>query len=262
MGCYTAKLNLAIPGPVRRPPWTRMTDGEREAGVQRVIVIIALASVPAFADDVYLRGGGQITGEIVARSEDSVTVDIGGGHITANMSSVVRIEASTSPLQVYRERAEGIPDGDTEAWRELARWAKGEALSSQAAEAYLQVLAVLPDDEEANRALGHVPLDGRWVSEEESYRAQGYVYFEHEWMTPSEKQSILTERRNRQAAERQAVEAEIKAIEAEQAADKQREAQEEAERKARYNSLPQLGDPIRWGWGTGPAYWPYPSGGR
>ena len=112
----------------------------------RLFVIIVLAAGPAFADDVYLRGGGQITGQIIAETEDTVTVDIGGGTITAKKSSVVKIEKNTSPLQEYRTRAANIPTGDAEAWRELARWAKGYSLSSQARQAYREVLKILPDE--------------------------------------------------------------------------------------------------------------------
>ena len=225
--------------------------GEREAGVKRAMVLIALAASPTFADDVYLRGGGQITGEIIEQTEDSVTVDVGGGGtMTAHMSSVVRIEKSISPLQEYRERAASIPEGDAEAWRELALWATNRALSSQALKAYAQVVAILPDDPEANRALGRVQVNGKWVSEEESYRAQGYIEFEGQWMTPAERQSILAERQTRETAERQANEAKIQEIEAEQKADKQRaEAEREASRQR--NS-------VSWGWGSGPGYWPRP----
>ena len=219
--------------------------------MKRGIAIIALVAMPVFADDVYLKGGGQITGEIIKRSEDSVTVDVGGGgSITARMSSVVRIEEGVSPLQEYRARAKEIPAGDAEAWRELARWAKVRALSSQALKAYSQVVAILPDDEEANRALGRVQLDGKWVTEEESYLARGFVNFEGQWMTPSERQMILAERQSREKADRQANQAKIQAIEAEQKAEKERDA---AEREAarRRNS-------VSWGWGSGPGYWPYP----
>jgi len=38
----------------------------RGARVRRVIVVLALAAGPLPADEVYLRGGGQITGEIRA----------------------------------------------------------------------------------------------------------------------------------------------------------------------------------------------------
>ncbi len=231
-----------------RPRRTPETVGKGEVGVKRGIIIIALAAVPVFADDVYLRGGGQITGEIIRRSEDSVTVDIGGGTMTAKMSSVVRIEESISPLQEYRARAENIPAGDSEAWRELAQWATGRALSSQASNAYSQVVVILPDDEEANRALGRVQLGGKWVSEEDSYRAQGYVEFEGVWMTPGERQAILEHRRVREMENRRENQAAIQAIEAEQQAEKKREAAEREE--ARRN------DSVHWGWGAGPRFWP------
>ncbi len=220
--------------------------------MKRVIVLIALAAVPAVADDVYLRGGGRITGEIVEQTDESISVDIGGGSLTVKMSSVVGIEKGTSPMQEYRARAAEIPAGDAEAWRELAQWATGNALGSQVEDAYSHVVAILPDDEEANRALGRVRLDGRWVSEEESYRAQGYIEFEGEWMTPGERQAILAERQARDDEYRQANEARIQAIEAEQRAQKERE---EAEREASSGGLPVYGDPVYWGWGAGPGYW-------
>ncbi len=221
--------------------------------MKRAFVLIALAAVPAFADDVYLRGGGRITGEIIEQTEDSVSVDIGGGSLTVRMSSVERIEKSVSPMQEYRARAAEIPAGDTEAWRELARWATSNALGSQVADAYSHVVAILPNDEEANRALGRVRLDGRWVSEEESYKARGYIEFEGEWMTPAERQAILAERQARDNEYRQANEARIQEIEAEQKAQKERD---EADRNASGGGLPVYGDPVYWGWGPGPAYWP------
>ncbi len=217
------------------------------------IVLIALAAVPASADDVYLRGGGRITGEIIEQTDESISVDIGGGSLTVKMSSVVRIEKGTSPMQEYRARAAEIPAGDAEAWRELAQWATGNALGSQVQDAYSHVVAILPDDEEANRALGRVRLDGRWVSEEESYIAQGYIEFEGEWMTPAERQSILAERQARDEEYRQVNEARIQSIEAEQKAEKERQ---EAEREAATGGgLPVYGDPVYWGWGAGPGYW-------
>lgn len=219
------------------------------------IVIAILTAAPVFADDVYLKGGGRITGQIVDQTDDSVTVDIGGGTISAKMSTVVRIETNTSPLQEYRERAAAIRADDTEAWRDLAHWASGYALSSQAREAWRHVVAVLPNDEEANTALGMVQLDGQWVTQEESYRAQGYVQFEGKWMTPAEQQSIVAERQARQAqaeADRQANEARVREIEAQQAAEQKQQQEERANYDANNNT-------VYWGWGAGPRYWHNPS---
>jgi hypothetical protein len=215
-------------------------------------MVIALAAAPLFADDVFLKGGGQVTGQIVERSKDSVTVDIGGGTLTVRMSNVVRIEEGMSPLQEYRTRAASIREGDAEAWRELARWADGQALATAAGEAWSKVAAIVPDDAEANRALGRVQLDGRWVTEEESYRARGYVEFEGEWMTPGERQAILTDRRTREEADRQAEDARLKA---EEQAKREREAKEEAEHDIWRGSAPP-GDATYWPWGSGIVYWP------
>jgi hypothetical protein len=227
--------------------------------MKRAIVVFVLAAGPLFADEVYLRGGGRLTGEIVEQTQDSVTVDIGGGTLTAPMSSVVRIEEGVSPLQEYRNRAANIPDGDAEAWRELARWAQNRTLSSQAWEAYSQVVAILPDDQEANEALGRVLVDGRWVSEEEAYRSQGYVEFEGSWMTPDERQAIVEERRAHEEAHRQANEAQIRAIQADIDADRERKAQEFERRTSGVDDWSQHGDPVAWGWGAGPSYWPSPT---
>jgi hypothetical protein len=222
--------------------------------VKRVIVVIALAAAPVLADDVFLKGGGRLTGEIVERSDDSVTVDIGGGTFTVRTSSIVRIEEGSSPLQEYRARAAKIADRDADAWRELARWATGQSLGTMAGEAWSKVVAVLPDDAEANRALGRVQLDGRWVSEEESYRAQGYVEFEGEWMMPGEREAILQDRKAGEVAYRQA---EGARIQSEQKADEERKAREAEERDAFMSGgLPQYGDPVYSSWGYGLTYWP------
>ena len=224
------------------------------------ILMIALVAVPALADDVYLRGGGQITGQILEQTDESVTVDIGGGTITAKMSTVVKIDKNASPLQEYRARAAKIPAGDAEAWRELARWANGYSLSSQAREAYREVVAILPNDEEANTALGMVQLDGKWVTQEESYRARGYVQFEGEWMTPAEQQSIVADRQAQQAraeADRQANAAKVQQIDTEQQADKKRQEDERNQLDANNNSYNP--NTVYWGWGAGPANWNRPA---
>lgn len=227
--------------------------------MKRAIVVIALAAAPVFADEVYLRGGGKFSGEIVEQTDEFVTVDIGGGVLKAPMASVVSIEKGVSPLQEYRARAAAIPSGDAEGWRELARWAQKQALSSQAWDAWSEVISILPNDEEANRALGHVLLDGRWVTEEESYRARGYVQFEGQWMTPAEKQEILDDRRARKKAERQENQSQIRAIQAEIDAEKRREDAEYEARRTRYDRLPEYRGPTPMGWGSGVVYWPPPA---
>jgi hypothetical protein len=218
------------------------------------ILLLLLAPAAALADDVYLHGGGSINGVIVEETAEKVTVDIGAGRMSVPTSSVERIVRGVSPLSSYREQAASLAPGDVEGWRRLGREASRKGLVAQAREAYTHVLDVLPDDPEANRALGRVLFEGRWVSEEESFRAQGYVQFEQEWMTPAEREQILAERRAQEEAESQELAAQIAANEEARARD---QAAEEAERQAFWDSrMPPSGGVAYWDWGVGPSRWP------
>ncbi len=222
--------------------------------MKRAVVVIALAAAPLFADDVYLKGGGQLTGQIVEQTDESVTVDVGGGTLTVRRSSVVRIEQNTSPLQEYRDKAARLADGDAEGWRALARWATAGAMSTMASQAWSKVAAVLPNDAEANQALGRVRYNGRWVSEDEAFTAQGYTKFEGEWMRPGERETILAERRARQERDRREQEAEMRAAEKEEA---ERDAQWKAEHEFWHDTPGAYGDATYWPWGgSGVVYWP------
>ena len=71
------------------------------------LMLLAAALLPAAAsaDEVFLKGGGQLSGRIVSRTATTVEVDVGAGRIGVPASSVVRIEEGRSPLQEYEERA-------------------------------------------------------------------------------------------------------------------------------------------------------------
>lgn len=223
--------------------------------MKRSILVLALLTPPLLADEVHLKGGGSLTGEIVEQTAENITVDIGAGRMTVKMSTVVSIDKSASPLQEYRARASKLANDDVEGWRELARWASDRGLGTQSREAYTRVTALVPDDPEANRGLGLVQQDGKWMTEEESYLARGFVQFEGDWMTPGEKQAILAERQASEAAERQALAAQMQADQAAAQAQRDQEAAEDDEFWD--DSLPQLGDPVYWGgYGYTPTLWP------
>ena len=184
--------------------------------------LIALLGGVAHADDVFLKGGARISGRLLSRTATSVEVDVGAGTVTIPMSSVDRIEARHTSLDDYYERAASLGSADGAGWLQLAKWAVNQELGAQARAAFGNVLSVDPSNADANRALGRVQLDGRWVSEEDSYRARGYVRFEGEWITPAEQDAILGQRAAANQlqlvsldAERRVREAEARAVAAE-----------------------------------------------
>jgi hypothetical protein len=216
-----------------------------------IVLAAAFFTEAASADEIYLKGGGQLSGRIVSRTDAKIEVDIGAGRIGVPASSVVRIEEGQSAFEQYEERASRIAPSDADGWVALAGWAESKGLGTQARQAYERALAADPSDPRANEALGNVNLEGRWMSEEESYKARGYVQHEGEWMTPADREAALRARaaeeqrdREQRAAETRAREAEARAAEAEARA---REAEAQASDEIYYGG---------YGWGGGPAYWP------
>jgi hypothetical protein len=217
--------------------------------MRRASFLLALLPAALHADDVFLKGAGQVSGRILSRTATSLEIDVGAGTVTVPLDRVERIQEGRSALDDYHDRASRLSAGDGEGWLALARWASGQGLATQAEQAYRKVLAMAPDDAEANQALGRVQLGGRWVTEEESYRARGYVEFEGDWVTPAEQQAIL---KTREAEQRQR-ESEARAQEAEARASEAEARAKEAE-AARQESA--QGAPLYWGgFGPGPVAW-------
>jgi hypothetical protein len=197
----------------------------------------------AFADQVFLKGGGKVTGVVVQQTAEAVVVEVGAGRVTLPAQRVERIVAGTSALSSFRERALSLAQDDVGGWLELALWASGQGLHTQARDAFERVLVLDPRNSAAQQALGNVRLADRWVTPEESYRARGYVYFEGRWVTPEERDDALrleAARAQGALAESARAEADARAREAEARA---RAAEADA-RRAESDALGSSGVPL------------------
>jgi hypothetical protein len=220
--------------------------------------LLFLVPAALFADEVFLKGAGTITGRIVEQTADVVKVDVGGGVMGVPMSNVERIVKGRCALDEYEDRARKLGPNDVAGWRKLGAWASQQGLSAQSQTAYKKVLAIDPNDAQANEAMGLVQLNGKWVTEEESYRAKGYVKYDGEWMTPAEAkvaQDSYAANQARRDAEQRARDAEAATRDAEARAKEAQERAKKAEEAQRYV------DPIYWGgWGYGVTTWPAGNG--
>ena len=184
--------------------------------ISAAAVLAATVTVlPATADEVFLKGGGRLQGVVVERTEKAIVVETGPGRVTFPLSIVARVVEGRSPLEVYRERAAELAMDDAAGWASLARWADERDLPTQSREAWAQSLRGNPSNPEANEALGRVQLNGAWVAEEEAFRARGYVPYDGRWVTPAEHEALLRERATGEASERARREAQLRVREAE-----------------------------------------------
>jgi len=214
-----------------------------------VISLLALSPSLAHADSVFLKGGGQINGEVVEQRADAVVLEVGPGRITLPMRSVARVVSNTTDLGLYHTRAAALAARDVAGWLSLAAWAHNRELATQAREAYERVLAVDPLNADAHLALGHVRMGDRWLSAADANRARGLVEFEGTWMSPDERQMRIAE----QAALAQERQADARAREAEARAREAAARADAAEADARQARTAQAGPggiPYPWVFGS------------
>jgi hypothetical protein len=187
-----------------------------EALVRKLALAFAVLLAPVLAaDEIHLVGGGTIVGEIVERSADRVVVETGPGRVTLPMTRVTAIKEGRSALAGYKDRLRAIDAKDAAGFIELARWAAAQGLETQAREAFERALQADPGSAEANAALGRLQMDGRWMSRDDAYRAQGLVPYEGRWVTPAERDSAERARAESVLADHAEREAESRAREAE-----------------------------------------------
>lgn len=214
-------------------------------------LLVLASNETARADVIHLRTGGRLEGVLTRETASGITIDVGMGEITVPQATVLRIERKESALSEYRNRLGAIVPGDVMAHANLARFAADHALRHESRLMWGRVLSFDPRNVEAHLALGHVLVDGQYVDEAEAYRSRGFVYFEGRWMSAAEQASILREREQRIAYERQVDEARRLARDAE---DRARRAEAEAERA---RAAANVWSPV-WGYGgtyVGSPYW-------
>jgi len=196
-----------------------------------------LLATQVAADEVYLHGGGRITGILVSQSPDAVEVEVGAGRITVPRSQVERIVEGETTLSLYIDRVQRLAAEDTTGWLALGQWADRAGLTTQARDAFERVLTLDPENAVAHRAMGHVRVEGHWLTHDEAMLAKGFVLLDGEWVSPEQREATLAQRaeehRARAEGERTRValaEAEARVREAEARA---RMAEAEAKRASR-----------------------------
>lgn len=184
--------------------------------MKRFLILLALA-LPCHlaADEVFLKGGGRLEGIVVEQDAKSVVIEMGPGRVTIPRSRVERIVGGSAALTTYRERASRLSATDTAGWFELALWAQGRGLTTQAQAAFERVVGIDPGNATAQRALDREWVDGRWLQRGDAMRARGLVEFEGRWVSREEREAALAERTEAELADRRQAEAEARAREAE-----------------------------------------------
>lgn len=173
----------------------------RSLGFLVILILLAAAwsSPPARADVVHLVGGGRLEGKVVEEKPGFVVLETRFGRQRIERARIARIEkGETLEERIRRLAARAEKGADLLA---LARQAGEAGLRRLERELLLAAVERDPDLVEAQRALGRVPFEGRWVTPQERDRLvaekrrrelerRGLVEYEGRFVTPEEKEKL------------------------------------------------------------------------
>lgn len=172
------------------------------------LLAMLLALSAARGDIVHLDDGTTLEGEVTEEG-DTIRVRMGHTSVTVQRSRVLKIEKKKSPREIYHERAASAPN-TADAHYQLALWCQKKKLYRDMRRELEKVIEIDTNHEGAHKRLGHVQVDGTWMTKDEAKRAQGWEKINGRWRRPAEVAKIKMVREA--IARRKAVEGEISQI--------------------------------------------------
>ena len=143
------------------------------------LMVAFLAATAASADVLHMKDGTRREGKIIAENENGVVVDFGHGavsvQVTVPRDRIARIERKTAPADAltveYVRRLAAALDGDADDWHALGLWClEQRVMKRKAQEAFEHALALDPNHLATRRLLGHVNVEGAWMTRDRAIR--------------------------------------------------------------------------------------------
>jgi hypothetical protein len=159
------------------------------------VAMVLFAASPLFADDLHLKSGRVLSGEVLEKKDAKVVFMRPTGILTFSDGEIEKIEPKATDLDLYLERSGALAKDDAAGRWKLAQWAKAAGLSAAFRREVDFCVAADPDHAEARAAAGFEKIDGQWMKGDDAKIAKGLVKLDGRWMTRAAADSLLAERR-------------------------------------------------------------------
>jgi hypothetical protein len=155
----------------------------------------------ARADIFVLASGGQVQGEIVQSSKDTMVIRTdAGGEVTLEKTQVKQIDPQSAAQLEYEKIRPTYPDTVDGQWK-LSEWCRDHSLTKQRDTHLERIIALDPDHKQARALLHYSFVDGRWILPDDLMKQRGYVQYKNTWKLPQEVE-LLERKRKQEIAER------------------------------------------------------------
>ncbi|MBI5758561.1 MAG: HEAT repeat domain-containing protein [Planctomycetales bacterium] len=167
------------------------------------VALLALTVVPASADLITLKSGGELRGQIQAAKDSKATTPyviktLAGSVVEVARDEVESVTRRRVVIEEYEVRVRETADTVEAQW-ELAEWCRERSMTPQRRTHLERIVELDPRHDRAHRGLGHVYEQGRWTTQDEIMSARGYVKHKGRWVLPQELALMEEEKRETEA---------------------------------------------------------------
>jgi hypothetical protein len=164
--------------------------GRSRGGWFWCLAVLAGVCGAASADEITLRGGGELQGKVISdpKKPDSVQVLLlkGRNPLTFQKKQILQVIPKSSPLDEYvLKRGQVGPNAQAE--YDLGVWCEQSKLADLARLHFETALTRDKDFAPAHKKLGHTQRGDRWLTADELRQVQGLVKYRGQWITEEEK---------------------------------------------------------------------------
>lgn len=147
---------------------------------------------------VTLKTGALIEGVYHGDADGAVWVEVDGGEVGIEKTTIAGIVPAQTGSIKYKERAAALGAKDRDGWWKLSVWAAARNMHGAAATAARTVVNIDPEHAGAREYLGFEKVGERWLQGDAIPAAKGLVQFERRWLTQAEVADIQMRRRNKE----------------------------------------------------------------
>lgn len=150
----------------------------------------ALGAQSARSDELHLRDGVVVQGEVTQEGDEYIVTRSGGAMIRIPASEVIRHERKQTLRQRYENLREVYSADSFKDQMELGNWCRLNNLPEEARRHYQRAIELDPNDAAARRAAGFIRHEGQWITREEKLALDGRSWYKGRLISAAEAERL------------------------------------------------------------------------
>ncbi|MHC4608627.1 MAG: hypothetical protein ACYTAF_17100 [Planctomycetota bacterium] len=145
-------------------------------------LLLLILAPPLRADRITLNDQTRLEGRILREDDTTLVIETyKEGPVTVRKDQIKRRKDEPSKLDAY-DRKKAAAEDTADGHFKLGQWCRKSGLDYRADLEWRRAVELDPGHEKSRKALGHVQVEGKWLTEEEYKKSQGLVKYEGKWI--------------------------------------------------------------------------------